>query len=110
MDEADVDYPLAEANKWLATPLTKDDVVGIYSGLRPLLSAGTGEDGTATLSREHAVLRPRLGSCSLRAVSARRIALWRQTPLTQLSRRALRSFGTPCRRARRTSSRLWVRR
>ncbi|MGB3672961.1 MAG: glycerol-3-phosphate dehydrogenase/oxidase [Candidatus Nanopelagicales bacterium] len=61
VDEADVDYLLAEANKWLARPLTRDDVVGIYSGLRPLLSAGTGEDGTATLSREHAVLRPAPG-------------------------------------------------
>lgn len=61
VDEADVDYLLAEANKWLAKPLTRDDVVGIYSGLRPLLSAGTGDDGTATLSREHAVLRPAPG-------------------------------------------------
>ncbi len=61
VDEADVDYLLAEANKWLAKPLTRDDVVGIYAGLRPLLSAGTQEDGTATLSREHAVLRPAPG-------------------------------------------------
>lgn len=58
VDEADVDYLLAEANKWLAKPLTRDDVVGIYAGLRPLLSAGTQDDRTATLSREHAVLRP----------------------------------------------------
>ncbi|MGA9148038.1 MAG: glycerol-3-phosphate dehydrogenase/oxidase [Candidatus Nanopelagicales bacterium] len=61
VDEADVEYLLAEANKWLAKPLTRDDVVGVYSGLRPLLSAGTQEDGTATLSREHAVLRPAPG-------------------------------------------------
>ena len=61
VDEADVEYLLAEANKWFAKPLTRDDVVGVYSGLRPLLSAGTQEDGTATLSREHAVLRPAPG-------------------------------------------------
>lgn len=61
VDEADVDYLLAEANKWLAKPLTRDDVVGIYSGLRPLLSAGAQSDGTATLSREHAVLCPTPG-------------------------------------------------
>lgn len=59
--EADVDYLLDEANKWLAKPLTRDDVIGIYSGLRPLLSSGAGSDGTATLSREHAVLRPAPG-------------------------------------------------
>lgn len=56
--EADVDYLIGEANKWLAKPLTRDDVIGIYAGLRPLLSTGAGADGTATLSREHAVLRP----------------------------------------------------
>lgn len=61
VDEADVDYLLTEANKWLARPLAKEDVVGIYAGLRPLLSAGDGEDGTATLSREHAVLNPAPG-------------------------------------------------
>ncbi len=61
IDEADVDYLLAEANKWLARPLTKSDVIGIYSGLRPLLSSGAGADGTSTLSREHAVLRPAPG-------------------------------------------------
>jgi len=61
IDEADVDYLLAEANKWLARPLTKSDVIGIYSGLRPLLSSGAGADDTSTLSREHAVLRPAPG-------------------------------------------------
>lgn len=61
VDEADVDYLLNEANKWLAHPLKREDIVGIYSGLRPLLSAGTADDGTATLSREHAVLRPAPG-------------------------------------------------
>lgn len=58
---ADVDYLLGEANKWLAKPLTREDVVGIYSGLRPLVSSGAAADGTSTLSREHAVLRPAPG-------------------------------------------------
>jgi glycerol-3-phosphate dehydrogenase len=61
VDEADVDYLLGEANKWLAKPLSRDDVIGIYAGLRPLLATGAGSDGTATLSREHAVLRPAPG-------------------------------------------------
>lgn len=60
IDQADVDYLLEQANRWLAKPLTEDDIVGIYSGLRPLLSAGA-KKGTTTLSREHAVLRPTPG-------------------------------------------------
>ncbi|MEU4236265.1 glycerol-3-phosphate dehydrogenase/oxidase [Actinoplanes sp. NPDC026619] len=49
----DVDYLLDEVNKSLATPLTRDDVQGVYAGLRPLLSADAAT--TAKLSREHAV-------------------------------------------------------
>ncbi|MEV6344090.1 glycerol-3-phosphate dehydrogenase/oxidase [Actinoplanes sp. NPDC051851] len=52
----DVDYLLAEVNKSLATPLTREDVQGVYAGLRPLLSAQA--DSTAKLSREHAVGNP----------------------------------------------------
>ena len=40
---------------WLGRWCT-EDVVGVYAGLRPLLSAGQGE--TTQLSREHAVMRP----------------------------------------------------
>jgi glycerol-3-phosphate dehydrogenase len=52
----DVDYLLDEVNKALATPLTRDDVQGVYAGLRPLLSAEAAS--TAKLSREHAVGNP----------------------------------------------------
>jgi glycerol-3-phosphate dehydrogenase len=55
----DVDYLLDEVNKSLATPLTRDDVQGVYAGLRPLLSADA--DSTAKLSREHAVDTPAPG-------------------------------------------------
>ncbi|GAA4609493.1 glycerol-3-phosphate dehydrogenase [Actinoplanes octamycinicus] len=51
----DVGYLLDEVNKALATPLTPDDVQGVYAGLRPLLSADAAT--TAKLSREHAVDR-----------------------------------------------------
>jgi glycerol-3-phosphate dehydrogenase len=52
----DIDYLLDEVNKALATPLTRDDVQGVYAGLRPLLSAEAAS--TAKLSREHAVGNP----------------------------------------------------
>ncbi|MBP2474667.1 glycerol-3-phosphate dehydrogenase [Crossiella equi] len=51
----DIDYILTHVNKVLATPLTHDDIEGVYAGLRPLLS-GESED-TSKLSREHAVAR-----------------------------------------------------
>jgi glycerol-3-phosphate dehydrogenase len=43
-------------NSVLATPLGRDDIVGVYAGLRPLLDGGA--DATAKLSREHAVSQP----------------------------------------------------
>ncbi|AEV84804.1 FAD-dependent oxidoreductase [Actinoplanes sp. SE50] len=52
----DVDYLLDEVNRALAVPLTRDDVQGVYAGLRPLLSAEAST--TAKLSREHAVGHP----------------------------------------------------
>jgi glycerol-3-phosphate dehydrogenase len=50
---SDIDYLLAQANRWLTTPLTRADVQGVYAGLRPLL-AGESEE-TSRLSREHVV-------------------------------------------------------
>jgi glycerol-3-phosphate dehydrogenase len=52
----DIDYLLSQANKWLATPLARADVQGVYAGLRPLL-AGESET-TSALSREHVVAHP----------------------------------------------------
>ncbi|GBQ02200.1 FAD-dependent oxidoreductase [Streptomyces spongiicola] len=53
---ADIDYLLAQVNSVLAVPLTRDDVEGVYAGLRPLL-AGESE-ATSKLSREHTVAHP----------------------------------------------------
>ncbi|BDI23814.1 glycerol-3-phosphate dehydrogenase/oxidase [Herbiconiux sp. L3-i23] len=50
---ADIDYVLEHVNKILAVPLTREDVEGVYAGLRPLL-AGESEQ-TSKLSREHLV-------------------------------------------------------
>ncbi|MEZ5233953.1 MAG: glycerol-3-phosphate dehydrogenase/oxidase [Acidimicrobiales bacterium] len=49
----DIDYLLDQVNRVLRTPLTHDDIEGVYAGLRPLLE-GESEDNSA-LSREHAV-------------------------------------------------------
>jgi len=50
---ADIDYILEHVNKVLAVPLTRDDVEGVYAGLRPLLAGES--DQTSKLSREHLV-------------------------------------------------------
>lgn len=49
----DVDYLLERVNDVLASPLSRDDIEGIYAGLRPLLQGET--DDTSELSRHHAV-------------------------------------------------------
>ncbi|MDK3256113.1 glycerol-3-phosphate dehydrogenase/oxidase [Blastococcus capsensis] len=53
---ADISYLLDQVNRVLTRPLSADDVVGVYAGLRPLL-AGESDD-TSRLSREHAVVTP----------------------------------------------------
>ncbi|WP_431278087.1 glycerol-3-phosphate dehydrogenase/oxidase [Leifsonia poae] len=50
---ADIDYLLAHVNSVLAVPLTREDVEGVYAGLRPLLAGES--DQTSKLSREHLV-------------------------------------------------------
>ena len=49
----DIDYLLEHVNTVLAVPLTRDDVEGVYAGLRPLLAGES--DQTSKLSREHIV-------------------------------------------------------
>ena len=53
---SDIDYILDHLNSVLVTPLSREDVEGVYAGLRPLL-AGESEQ-TSKLSREHVVAMP----------------------------------------------------
>lgn len=57
--KVDIDYLLDHVNTVLATPLTYDDIDGVYAGLRPLLAGE--RDDTSKLSREHAVAVPAPG-------------------------------------------------
>ena len=52
--KSDIDYLLKWVNTVLTSPLRADDVVGVFAGLRPLLSGES--DDTSKLSREHAVV------------------------------------------------------
>ena len=51
---ADIDYILGHVNAVLSEPIGREDIRGVYAGLRPLLSGGA--DSTTKLSREHAVM------------------------------------------------------
>ncbi|WP_047692230.1 glycerol-3-phosphate dehydrogenase/oxidase [Kocuria sp. ZOR0020] len=68
---ADIDYVLDHANQVLEDPLTRQDVIGVYAGLRPLLqpvakdeSAGS-EAVSTKVSREHTVMEPVPGLISI---------------------------------------------
>jgi glycerol-3-phosphate dehydrogenase len=56
---SDIDYVLEQANTIIDPPLTRDDVVGVYAGLRPLVSGDA--ESTAKLSREHSITIPAPG-------------------------------------------------
>jgi glycerol-3-phosphate dehydrogenase len=66
--EEDVDYILATANRVLARPLTRADVIAVYAGLRPLVAvppSAKGAKPTTKLSREHVVDTPVPGLASI---------------------------------------------
>ena len=53
---ADIGYLLDQVNRVLVRPVTADQILGVYAGLRPLLAGES--DETSRLSREHAVVTP----------------------------------------------------
>ncbi len=64
--EEDIDYILAAANRVLARPLTRADVIAVYAGLRPLVAVAAKESKPTTkLSREHVVDVPVPGLASI---------------------------------------------
>ena len=53
---ADIDYVLDHANAVLSANLTRDDIIGTYAGLRPLLQPKVLDESKSTkVSREHTV-------------------------------------------------------
>jgi glycerol-3-phosphate dehydrogenase len=54
---ADIDYVLEKANSMLLRPLVRDDVEGVFVGLRPLVGSSESAD-TTRLSRAHTVESP----------------------------------------------------
>jgi glycerol-3-phosphate dehydrogenase len=54
---ADVDYVLAKVNSLLRDPLGREDIRGVFAGLRPLVGPAASTD-TTRLSRRHVVETP----------------------------------------------------
>jgi glycerol-3-phosphate dehydrogenase len=52
----DIEYLLHAMNLVLVEPLTTDDIVGTWAGLRPLIAGGSVGEKTADLSRVHEVI------------------------------------------------------
>jgi glycerol-3-phosphate dehydrogenase len=52
----DIAYVLEQANHILERQLTPDDIVGVFAGLRPLVTGNA--ESTARLSREHSITEP----------------------------------------------------
>ena len=52
--DAEIDFLLDVVNRALEVRLNRDDVLGTFAGLRPLVDSGDGD--TADLSRDHALL------------------------------------------------------
>lgn len=55
----DIDYILDHINAVIDEPITRDDIVGTYAGLRPLLASK--DSDTTKLSREHVVAQAEPG-------------------------------------------------
>src|SRR5690606_4576605 len=62
-DDAEIDYILHEAGRYLNAPPARRDVRSAWAGLRPLVDRAHGTDGgmTRRISREHAVEISRTG-------------------------------------------------
>ena len=58
--EAEVDYLIEHAGRYLTRPITRPDILSAWAGLRGLMAAGA-EQNTAALSRGHSVGASRRG-------------------------------------------------
>src|SRR5262249_26033631 len=52
--EAEIDFILSTAGQYLAKAPTREDVLSVFAGIRPLVRAG-GAVSTAALSRDHVI-------------------------------------------------------
>lgn len=95
--DTEISFLLQTVNSTLAEPLMSADILGTYSGLRPLLDTGTG--GTADVSRQHAVITAPDG---LVTIVGGKLTTYRRMAQDALDRALTRAgiHAAPCRTAR----------
>ncbi|MGY1636081.1 glycerol-3-phosphate dehydrogenase/oxidase [Geodermatophilus sp. SYSU D00742] len=65
-DKEDIEYLLRNVNRLLRRPIRRDDLLGTFAGLRPLLApAGDAAGTTSALSRDHAVMEAPAGMVTI---------------------------------------------
>lgn len=57
----DIQYVLDQANRIVSPPLVREDIIGVFAGLRPLLQPNTDVKSSAKVSREHTTMSPKPG-------------------------------------------------
>lgn len=63
--EEDISYLLNHLNRYLSVQLTKEDIISVYAGYRPLVRPRNSGNSTAKLSRTHEVLQDASGLISI---------------------------------------------
>jgi glycerol-3-phosphate dehydrogenase len=64
-DKADIDYLLRNVNRLLRRKIGREDLLGTYAGLRPLLAPVGNAGNTSALSRDHAVIEAPTGMVTI---------------------------------------------
>jgi len=62
--EQEIDFILSTASLYLARTPTRDDILSVFAGIRPLVKSASG-GGTATLSRDHTIYIEKSGLLSI---------------------------------------------
>jgi len=103
--EAEIDFILGTAARFLAAPPERSQILSVYAGLRPLVRGGRavprapgvlGASGTATVSREHAIF---ISAAGLVTITGGKWTTYRKMAQDTIDR-AARSAGLPPRPCR----------
>ncbi|WKD61267.1 Aerobic glycerol-3-phosphate dehydrogenase [Corynebacterium ciconiae DSM 44920] len=93
--EDDIEFILEAINRGLGTKLTRKDVIGAFTGLRPLIDTG-GDGSTADLSRRHSTIEAPNGLISIVGGKYTEFRLMAEEAIDEiLQRKGLRAG--PCR-------------
>ena len=71
----DVDYVLRQCNRYLKTPLSRENIISAFAGFRPLIKSKEAGKSTAMLSRSHAVVD---GAAGMVSIVGGKLTTWRK--------------------------------